>query len=218
MIVYKKQIPNHEREIIEQLFYELQFRNSYYTTLQLLYNNSNHFSTISADKNLCTYNILYNLCLISHSQNNMDTIYIEGTIHSNYHISNVLFEEYTNRPLFVKDTYIRFSIDNINFMHLLVEPPIIEADNIEYIYYNESFVNGMCDLPSNEFIQPLTRGGKKQKSQSEKNKKVDQKKTKKSIRKKQKSRSEKNKKVDQKKTKKSIRKKQKSRPKKSNII
>jgi hypothetical protein len=129
----------------------------------------------------------------------MNTIYIEGTIHSNYHISNVLFEEYTNRPLFVKDTYIRFSIDNINFMHLLVEPPIIEADNIEYIYYNESFVNGMCDLPSNEFIQPLTRGGKKQKSQSEKNKKVDQKKTKKSIRKKQKSRSEKNKKVAQKK-------------------
>jgi hypothetical protein len=192
MIVYKKQIPNHEREIIEQLFYELQFRNSYYTTLQLLYNNSNHFSTISADKNLCTYNILYNLGLISQSQNSMDTIYIEGTIHSNYHISNVLFEEYTNRPLFVKDTYIRFSIDNINFMHLLVEPPIIEADNIEYIYYNESFVNGMCDLPSNEFIQPLTRGGKK---------------TKKSIRKKQKSRSEKNKKVDQKKTKKSLKKK-----------
>ena len=153
MIVYMKKVPDNEKQIIEQLFYELQFVNSYYTTLQLLYNNSDHFSTISADKNLCTYQLLNHLGYISQNENY--TIYIEGTIHSNYHISNVLFDKYTNRPLFVKDTYIRFSYDNINFMHLLVTPPNIEGEINDYIYHNESFENGICDLPNSSFIEPI---------------------------------------------------------------
>jgi hypothetical protein len=156
MLFYTRSIPENEKQIIERLFYELQFDNSYYTTLQLTYNNNRHFTTVGADKNLCTYEILSDLGNIAQSED--ETIFIEGTIHSNYHASGVLFErelyeQGIKRPLFVKDTYIRISLDNMNFMHLLITPPNIE-ENVDYIFYNDSFANGICNIPLIRLIHP----------------------------------------------------------------
>lgn len=145
MIIYTKIISDLEQQQIYEMFHQLLYENSYYTHLQLLYNNNKHFTTVSVDKNLCSISQLYNIAQLALSKDY--TIFVEGTIHTNNHLSNVLINSKTKKPLFVKDTYIRVSIDHIHFMHILMAPPIIETPYVEYYYFNELFLDLTCDKP-----------------------------------------------------------------------
>lgn len=147
MIIYTKRIAEVEHQQISEMFHQLLFSNSYYTHLQLLYNNHKHFSTVTADMNLCTLLQLFHIAQIATSEEEQHPIFVEGTIHSNYHISKVLFDDTTKKPLFVKDTYIRVSFDRVHFIHILMSPPIIETPPIEYYYFNELFLDSTCDKP-----------------------------------------------------------------------
>ena len=145
MIIYTKIISEFEKQQIHEMFNQLLYTNSFYTHLQLLYNNHKHFTTVGIDKNLCSIAQLYNIAQIALSIEY--TIFVEGTIHTNNHISNVLFNTKTKTPLFVKDTYIRVSFDHIHFMHILMGPPIIETAPVDYYYSNELFLDSICDKP-----------------------------------------------------------------------
>ena len=146
MIIYTKIISEFEKQQIYEMFNQLLHENSFYTHLQLLYNNHKHFTSVSADKNLCSIEQLYNIAQIALSKEY--TIFVEGTIHTNNHVSNVLINNKTKKPLFVKDTYIRISFDHIDFIHILMGPPIIETSPVDYYYYNELFLDSTCDKPT----------------------------------------------------------------------
>lgn len=145
MIIYTKDISEFEKQQIYEMFHQLLHENSYYTHLQLFYNNHKHFTTVSADKNLCSIAQLYNIGQIALSRDY--TIFVEGTIHTNHHISNVLIDKKTQKPLFVKDTYIRVSFDHLHFIHILMTPPIIETPPVDYYYFNDLFLDSTCDKP-----------------------------------------------------------------------
>ncbi len=126
--------------------------------VNLLYNNSNHFTTVNSDKNLCTLDWIAHLNHLATSRT--ETIYVEGSTHSNYHSSGVLFDSVAKTPLFVRDTYIRISLaDNRKkFIHVLVAPPNITDVGMtnRYFYYNEAFISGACHAPP--IIVPPTFG------------------------------------------------------------
>uniref|UniRef100_A0A6C0H5D3 Uncharacterized protein n=1 Tax=viral metagenome TaxID=1070528 RepID=A0A6C0H5D3_9ZZZZ len=141
-----------DKKIIFNLFKSLEYSNSYYSVLQYLYNNHLHFVTTDDSKNICTPELL-NLFYNYFSDKNYYSIIVNGDIHSNYHTSNILLDQFHN-PTFVKDFYIQFQLypyDGIK-RHLLVKPPNIEnhrsIDNI--IYYP----NNQCYQQENYFIYP----------------------------------------------------------------
>ena len=152
MIIYNSSNSDDEINFLNHVFNDLLFLDTYYTNLQLIYNNNKHFPTIRADKNICTLDKLYNIAMIAHSEDPGIAIYIEGTIHKNYHASNILLNVH-NMPLFVEDTYIRisYSDNRYDFTHILVEPPRINSLYIDYIYSE----NIDCDRPISSFIEPL---------------------------------------------------------------
>ena len=90
MIIYNSSNSDDEINFLNHVFNDLLFLDTYYTNLQLIYNNNKHFPTIRADKNICTLDKLYNIAMIAHSEDPSIAIYIEGTIHKNYHASNIL--------------------------------------------------------------------------------------------------------------------------------
>jgi hypothetical protein len=113
-------IDEYNKQFITYVFSELGNHNSYYTTLQLIYNNDLHFQTIPFS--ICTFRQLTNLSKKAFS--NTKKLIIQGTIHSNHHASGVLIDaEYGNR-LFTEDTYIRVKDEETNdIYHILLNPP-----------------------------------------------------------------------------------------------
>lgn len=96
---------SYDQQKIINMFYYLQFPNSFVTNIQKLYNNSLHFSTVSCEYDLCTDNQLSQLVQKANSQS--DEIIVEGIRHSNIHASYIIRNLYTNQPEICKDTYIR---------------------------------------------------------------------------------------------------------------
>jgi hypothetical protein len=136
---------NQEQQYILFVFNELLSYNSYYTTLQLLYNNNIHGHS---PFNLCSFQQLQQLLSLAFSKSKK--LYIQGSIHDNHHSSNLLLD-YNNNPLFVKDRYIRLMDENRSLYHILLYPPTLTTDT-PYIFNFQNLYN--CDLPS-YVIHPL---------------------------------------------------------------
>jgi hypothetical protein len=151
-----KDTPENEKKLIIKLFYDLYNPYSYYSVLQYLYNNNGHFVTVDDSKNICTPEMLNIINKYSNKKNEKLKVIVNGGIHTNNHVSNVLLNEY-NQSIFVEDTYIQFQLypDDITTnkkRHLLVNPPHINnVQSIQNYIYNPNY---LCFVQYNTFIAP----------------------------------------------------------------
>jgi hypothetical protein len=128
-----------QRKVQNILKHEFLNPQSFYTILQLLYNNQLHSATVN--ENVCNFDILKDIVLLAQSPNT--EIIVQGSVHSNYHLSNVVRNGYTHQPVFVRDTYIRLRIGNSqNIVHILTSPPIVMEQVPIYLAQYPS-----CDVP-----------------------------------------------------------------------
>lgn len=134
----------YNKQFIMYVFSEFADHNSYYTNLQLIYNNALHFQTIPY--NICSYSQLNALSKKAFS--NTKNLIIQGDIHSNHHVSGVLMDSHSGNKLFVEDTYIRVKDTETNdIFHILLNPPQIKPVEIMYL------LNPSCNKPK-YFIHP----------------------------------------------------------------
>ncbi len=154
MIIFEpyknKTLSQDDKNFITAIFSQLNDPYSYQSSLQLLYNNSLHFSS-----NLPSINSLQQLNSL-HEISIHPTIHIvvQGNIHYNYHPSNLLLNANKMTPLFVKDSYIRFYIkDSLNpsnstsILHLLVYSPEIQSSD-PYFFHPNHFYPPMIISPT----------------------------------------------------------------------
>lgn len=129
-----------ERDFIMHVFEQLYDEKSYYTTLQVTYNNSLHFTTVPF--NICTLRNIFNIAKSALSSNKV--IRVNGTIHHNNHISGMLLDANTGEKIFVEDTYINITDSYGLTYHILINPPkmynivrfnIIQSENCETPLY-----------------------------------------------------------------------------------
>lgn len=133
-----------EKEFIMNVFEQLISPDSYYTTLQLIYNNSTHFTTVPFD--ICTFQQIK--LLVKNAFSRTRKLTINGTIHHNHHRSGILYDYHTKHGLFVEDTYIRVT-DNMGVKyHILLNPPKIHSAKLYEFYAAQQ-----CDIP-HYFIPP----------------------------------------------------------------
>ena len=138
------------RELIEYiLLAEFNNPDSYYSTLQILYNNPLHFNSPNANFGICTYENLKQIHNIAISKN--DVIEIQGDVHSNHHSSAVLIKYPEQQPMFVEDTYIRCRVSGGPIIHIMVKPPTIDKFCPYRIYFHK-----YCDNVS-ALIAPIVR-------------------------------------------------------------
>lgn len=138
---------------LEMLMMQLQniFPNSFLLALQLIYNNISHFSTLQDPLfNFCTKD---KLILIQNAARDPNLVLkIEGTPHTNFHISNVVLNEVL-KPLFVEDEYIRLYLPgDERVIHFLTRPPRIAEKNYLFPIVNLSL---LCDAPP-YFVPPIS--------------------------------------------------------------
>lgn len=114
-----------DKEFIKDIIDHLRNPDSCISNIQYLYNNSDHFTTTM--NGISTENDIKELLKKIDSKN--QTLIVQGNIHSNYHISNVLIDCYSMYPLFVKDTYIRLKDVNNRVYHVLLTSPEITTEN-----------------------------------------------------------------------------------------
>jgi hypothetical protein len=134
-----------EQDFITNVFQQFMDDNSFYTTLQILYNNSLHFQSVP--NNICSFKQLRHLSRKASSTN--QNLTVQGNVHDNYHTSGALVNYSTNQHLLVKDIYIRLKDEETSEMyHILLSTPIIQQPiAFQYLQsYN-------CDNP-NYFIPP----------------------------------------------------------------
>jgi hypothetical protein len=118
-----------EQQYVRKIFSDLNNKMSYYTSLQLLYNNGEHFQTTTS--NMCHFPLIKNLaCKAVFTQ---QTIYVEGTIHKNYHVSNVIQDQDGN-GVFCEDSYIKVLDTNGDKLHILIKAPVISTTTPIYIH------------------------------------------------------------------------------------
>lgn len=130
---------------IRDVFKQLSDPNSFYTNLQIIYNNSHHFQTVPFD--LCTTREINSIAKKANSTSK--TLVVQGNIHTNHHSSGVLVDAYSGRKLFVEDTYIRIKDNETSYLfHVLVNPP-----KINHPVYLFNPKQG-CNVPS-YFIPPM---------------------------------------------------------------
>lgn len=121
-----------QKQFVINIFEQLLHKDSYYTNLQLLYNNKDHFVTVPFS--ICSFIELKTLGKIAFS--NRFKLKIHGTIHYNHHVSGVLYD-LKNRKMFVKDTYITISDYHDNKYHILIKAPKLQSlQNYNYISSN----------------------------------------------------------------------------------
>jgi hypothetical protein len=135
-----------EEDFIIDIFNNLQYADSYHYNLQLIYNNSTHFTTVSSNFNLCTAKSINNILDIVYHDTEILTVI--GNIHHNSHTSHLLFNANNHRPMFVEDTYIKLQDSEGNKYHFLINPPRLTPPGLYYIYNNDE-----CD-DSTFFISP----------------------------------------------------------------
>jgi hypothetical protein len=124
-----------EQQFIRNVFKDLENPHSFYTALQISYNNNKHFGY--------SFNGLDILYLIEKFNSDHDIVEVKGQIHTNSHSTKLLVNAYTGNQLFVTDTYIQVSIPSSgNIYHILLQPP--KLHNLEYWVY----------LGNNYFIPP----------------------------------------------------------------
>lgn len=118
------------------------FPDSFLLSLNLIYNNINHFTLTDTNFNFCTRD---KLLLIQNAAIDPNlTLKIDGTPHTNFHTSNVVINE-TFKPLFVEDEYIRLYLPGEEkVIHFLVRPPRIAEKNYLFPIINLSLI---CDAP-----------------------------------------------------------------------
>ena len=152
MIIFNDPIHYQEEINIREMFKQLQYPYSYYSQLQLLYNNSQHFSTVMSEKNVCTHYQLQELAGIANPRNRLEDVIVHGTIHTNYHSSNIL-KDTNGLSLSGIDTYIRISLydSQQTFMHILMIPPIVTIYSPTEILFSPSIE---CDI-INTPIMPI---------------------------------------------------------------
>lgn len=119
---------NIEQDYILKILKELKDPNSYYTSLQMCYNNNLHFSS-SSYIGLNNYYLIQEL--VNKIFNESDLVYIKGGIHNNNHISGLLYDSITGNPIFVTDTYIQIH-DKFKIYHILIQPPLL--NNFNWVY------------------------------------------------------------------------------------
>lgn len=112
MIVFIPFIKNGINEINEigqqkiiKMFKYLEDPRSFISVLQKNYNHSYHSTTTTKDLDFCTESLWDSIVKKANSET--ETIFIEGTKHSNYHSSFTIRNVFTGQPEFCKDTYIR---------------------------------------------------------------------------------------------------------------
>lgn len=135
-----------ETSYSEQLFLENIIKSigepgNYYTNLQLIYNNDAHFVNGKFGLGLDFIQSFPELI------KSTTVITVQGGIHCNYHMSNILVGS-RNNGLFVRDTYIRIKIGTEGPFHILVAPPIINQEN--YMVYSDVY-----NIDSNTIIYPI---------------------------------------------------------------
>jgi hypothetical protein len=152
MLLFDDTIDNSQKKIIQKCFREFAKGVGFFVLIQYLYNNSDHFTTMRENINICTPDFIQYLAEIATSKTNK--IQIMGSIHTNHHSSGVLYD-YDGNPIFVRDTYFRVLIDGVDgYRHILLTPPNISDPNkINNYYYSNTSMT--CYLPpSHSFISP----------------------------------------------------------------
>ena len=94
-----------DQQKIIKMFNYLRDSCSFISVLQKNYNHSYHYTTTTKDLDFCTEDHWDQIVQKANSET--DTIYVEGTKHSNYHTSFTIRNMFTGQPEFCKDTYIR---------------------------------------------------------------------------------------------------------------
>lgn len=138
-------------------------KNSHQMNVNRYYNNDDHFQTNLPFYNSSNFNIdlfLYEIDLIYTSKNDKDKIIIIGGMHTNHHISKMIFQHKDNflHPLFVEDSYIRFQVIMSNEMnkrmrlinsgyiyHFLMHIPCIQNIDINTTRKSPIYVPTMPD-------------------------------------------------------------------------
>ncbi len=140
-VEYRGQTMSHrDQMLINNLFKQLTNQSSYFTNLQVTYNNSDHFVTVPY--NLCDRDVISKLGESALSPEHV--IVVQGSIHTNHHVSNMLLDIYGN-GLLAQDTYIRVVYDG-KIHHVLMQPPKIKP-----VPYMMS-LSYQCPIP--QFIIP----------------------------------------------------------------
>jgi hypothetical protein len=135
MLLFDQTISPHEKRWIRDLFKDFNNNeNGHYASLQYLYNNHVHYTTVAETNNICSVDWIRYLAKIAKSRTK--NIQIIGSVHTNYHTSGVLMDSVSHTPLFVRDEYIRVLVDGIQgFRHILVKPPNISGFRLTNQYY-----------------------------------------------------------------------------------
>lgn len=134
-----RELSSREKQFVTNLLINLKNKKDYYTNLQVIYNNSVHFTTVNFS--VCSFADLKHISKISTSASH--ALIVHGDIHKNNHASGLLIDAYTNQTMFVEDTYIRIKIDG-EIQHILVGPPKIKRARPYYFNYQSQH----CDAPS----------------------------------------------------------------------
>ena len=108
-----------EQQFIRVFFENLKYPNSYQSTLQYIYNNNKHFPE-SREHGFT----LQDLSIFVNRLFSNEVFEIQGTIHDNYHKSDIVQDANTGESTFVKDYYIRIRDTKYNkIYHVIVDRP-----------------------------------------------------------------------------------------------
>lgn len=128
-----------EQDFILSVFKQMNDRFSYYTNLQLIYNNSSHYRDAPID--ICTFSQIKTLAKTALSSRRK--LIVNGTTHHFNHVSGILYDANTNHGLFTQDSYIKVIDETGNKYHILINPPMIDSSPINYHLYPSHH----CDTP-----------------------------------------------------------------------
>jgi hypothetical protein len=121
-----------EQQFIKSVLKDLENPYSFYTSLQMTYNNNHHFGYSFKGLDISH--------LIEKMNNDNDIVEIKGQIHTNSHSTNLLVNAYSGSPLFVTDTYIQVYIPSSDILyHILLQQP--KLHNFEYWLYLGNYIN-----------------------------------------------------------------------------
>lgn len=131
-----------EQRQIVNIISQLADVNSVFYRLQKTYNNSDHseFETVAT--------FPFDFSVLSYiASDPYQLLTVKGNIHEYFHKSNIIKSLKNDKPLFVEDNYIRFTINNhFQVYHLLVRAPQIVENTPYYI-----------DPPNSDPVFPITR-------------------------------------------------------------
>ncbi len=120
-----------KQSLVQRIFYGFGNYKDFFTSLQLTYNNSQHFTTINKD--MCTFEQLY--ALFSDAFDEKRVVTVHGDIHENFHMSMSIFDAH-GTPQYVKDTYFRITDSNGGVYHILTRAPELLKESSQELLNN----------------------------------------------------------------------------------